>query len=50
MNAAFRAELLRAAIADNDTRLKLKLARTWDDCIDVLVDFAKSKGFKVVQL
>lgn len=50
MNAAFRVELLKAALEDDETRRKLDLAPSWDDCIAVLVDFAKSKGFKVVQL
>jgi hypothetical protein len=50
MTAAFRADFLKAAIEDAETRRKLNLAPTWDDCIAVLVDFAKAKGFRVVQL
>jgi hypothetical protein len=48
--AVIRADLLRAAVDDADTRRKLDLALTWDDCVAVLADFAKKRGFKVVQL
>lgn len=48
--AVLRADLLRAAVEDADTRRKLDLALTWNDCLDVLAEFAKKRGFKVVQL
>ena len=50
MNAAFRVELLNAALEDDETRRKLDLAPSWDDCIAVLKEFAERRGFKVVQL
>ena len=50
MTAAFRVELLKMALEDDETRRKLDLAPSWGDCVAVLVDFAKKSGFKVVQL
>jgi hypothetical protein len=50
MTAAFRKEVLKMALEDPDTRRKLDLAPSWDDCIVVLVEFAKAKGLRVVQL
>lgn len=47
---ALRAELLKLAIEDLETRRKLDLAISWGDCVAVLADFAKKKGFEVVQL
>ena len=48
MNLAFRAEVLKAAIEDAETRMKLDLAVTWEECCVVLQDFAKKHGFKVL--
>jgi hypothetical protein len=50
MTLAIRAEVLRAAVEDADTRIKLNLAATWEDCIAILVEFAKRKGLRVVKL
>jgi hypothetical protein len=50
MTFAIRAELLKMALEDHETRRKLNLAPSWEDCITVLVAFAESRGFKVVQL
>ena len=50
MTAAFRADFLRMALEDDETRRKLNLAPTWEDCIAVLVEFAIKKGLRVVQL
>ena len=47
---ALKAELLKLAIEDPETRRKLDLAPSWGDCVAVLADFAKQKGFEVVQL
>jgi len=50
MTTAFRVEVLKAAIKDDETRRKLNLALTWKEIEDILVEFAKSNGWKVVQL
>ena len=50
MRMAIRANILKTAIEDDETRRKLNLALTWDECTTILAEFTKKRGFKVVQL
>jgi hypothetical protein len=47
---AVRMKVLKAALADDSTRLKLNLAMDWGEFEDILVDFARKHGFKVQEL
>jgi hypothetical protein len=50
MRMAIRREVLKLALEDAETRRKLDLAPTWDDCVVILKEFAEKHGFKVVQI
>lgn len=45
---AARAEILKAAIEDDETRKRLARAVTWDDCVEILAEFARDHGYLVV--
>lgn len=44
---AFHMDVLKAALADPDTVLKLDLATDWHEVERVLAEFARRKGIKV---
>ncbi len=47
---AVRKIVLRAALADDETRLKMNLALSWKEVELILVEFAEKHGFKVAVL
>jgi short subunit dehydrogenase-like uncharacterized protein len=51
MTIALRAEVLKAAFEDPETRKKLEEPTlSWKDMQKIIAEFAKKKGFRVVQL
>lgn len=51
MTFAIRAEVLEAAFEDAETRKKLlEPTLSWKDMQKIISEFAKKKGWKVVQL
>ena len=50
MPFAVRMEVLKAALADDETRLKIDLALDANEMEKILMDFARKKGFKVLDL
>ena len=46
---AIRLELLKAALADDATKLRMDLAKDWAEVEEILVEFARKHGFKVVK-
>lgn len=45
-----RTEILRAALEDSETRIKLNLASTWEEMKAILEEFTKKKGFQVLEI
>ena len=43
---AVRTKVLKAALADDETRLKMNLALSWKEIEMILVEFAEKHGFK----
>lgn len=50
MSLAMRKEVLKEALEDPETRLKMDCALTWDEIKDILLAFAKKKGCKIAEV
>jgi hypothetical protein len=47
---AIRKELLKSALADDETRLKMNLAKDWHEIENILEEFAHKKGFRILEI
>lgn len=47
---AFRREVLEELVNDPEWTRKLDHARTHQECVQVIRDFAKAKGFKIKEV